>query len=150
MLKNFLLVAIIIALTSAASASAKNLQSESVTTTAKSPAQLFASARTVFIRSNTGFMKRKSLEAALLDRKGFTELGFVITKEESLADLIIDVDHAHMQTRFPFSVVDTKTRIVVASGNVSSLFGTVAGKIANSFIKQARNARQAAGSSSKR
>jgi hypothetical protein len=100
-------------------------------------------------------MKRKSLEAALLDRKGFTELGFVITKEESLADLIladliIDVDHARLQTRFPFSVVDTKTRTVVASGNVSSLFGTVAGKIANSFIKQARKARQVAGSSSKR
>ncbi len=125
MLKKSLLVAMIITLTFAAPIPAKNLQSEPAATTAKSTAELFASARTVFARSNTGFRKRKTLEAALLD-------------------------HAHLQTRFPFTVVETRTRTVVASGNVSSLFGTVAGKIASSFIKQARKARQATGSVPKR
>jgi hypothetical protein len=162
--KKYLLIAIIIALTSAGTVIAQSRQSEKATETeqkvqeshvlmegeVKRPSELFAAAQTVFVRSNTVFLKRKTLEAALLDRRGFHELGFVITKDESAADLVIDADHAHFQTRFPFTVIDTKTRIVVASGNVSSLFGTVAGKIASSFIKQARAARQSAGSSAKR
>ena len=151
MFKKHLLIAITILLISAGSISAKSQQSETAKATEQesavlkgaeeSPQELFAAARTVFVRSNTAFLKRKTLEAALLDRRGFHELGFVITKDESKADLIIDADHAHFQTRFPFTVIATTTRTVVASGNVSSLFGTVAGKIASSFIKQARSAR---------
>jgi hypothetical protein len=116
----------------------------------KTPKEILSQARTIFVRSNTGFLRRKALEDRLLKRKDFQQFGLVITKAEYGADLIMEVDHNHLSFRFPFTVKDPKTSIVVASGNVSSLlFRTVAGKIADSFMKQFKAARGSNQSDSK-
>ncbi len=112
-----------------------------VEATDKDPKALLAAARTLSVHSTTGFAKRKTIEDRLLKRKDFQQSGLTITKDSTLADLWLEVDHSHLTTRFPFTVTDRRTRIIVASGNVSSIFGTVAGKIADSFMKQLKAAR---------
>jgi hypothetical protein len=90
--------------------------------------------RRVFVRSKSLLVRAAVVEDKLLKRPEFTQLGFVITREESDADLILELRH-DLLSKYVFSVVDTKTQIVVASGKVSSLGGTVGGKVAKRFVK---------------
>jgi len=90
--------------------------------------------RRVFVRSKSLLIRAAVVEDKLLKRPEFTQLGFVITRDEADADLILELRH-HLFSRYVFSVVDVKTQIVQASGIVSSLGGTVAGKVANRFVR---------------
>ena len=92
------------------------------------------STRRVFVRSKSLLVRAAVVEDKLLKRSEFTQLGFVITREESDADLIFELRH-DLLTKYVFSVVDVRTQIVVASGKVSSLGGTVAGKVAKRFVR---------------
>jgi hypothetical protein len=86
------------------------------------------------VRSKSLLVRAAVVEDKLLKRPEFAQLGFVITREESDADLIFELRH-DLLTKYVFSVVDARTQIVVASGKVSSLGGTVAGKVAKRFVR---------------
>jgi len=90
--------------------------------------------RRVFVRSKSLLVRAAVVEDKLLKRPEFTQLGFVITREESDADLIFELRH-DLLTKYVFSVVDAKTQTLLASGKVSSVGGTVAGKVAKRFVK---------------
>lgn len=90
--------------------------------------------RRVFVRSKSLLVRAAVVEDKLLKRPEFKQLGFVITREESDADLIFELRH-DLLTKYVFSVVDAKTQTLLASGKVSSLGGTVAGKVAKRFVK---------------
>src|SRR6185503_140494 len=91
--------------------------------------------RRVFVRSTSVFVRAAVVEDKLLKRPEFHQLGFVITREESQADLILELRH-DVLTKYVFSVVDTANHIVLASGKLSSLGGTVAGKVAKRFVQE--------------
>jgi hypothetical protein len=93
------------------------------------------SIRRVFVRSTSIFVRAAVVEDKLLKRPEFQQLGFVITREESDADLILELRH-DVLTKYVFSVVDPANHIVLASGKLSSLGGTVAGKVAKRFVKE--------------
>jgi hypothetical protein len=93
-----------------------------------------AAPRRVFVRSKSLLVRAAVVEDKLLKRPEFTQLGFVITRAESDADLVLELRH-DLLTKYVFSVVDVKTQTVQASGKVSSLGGTVAGKVAKRFVK---------------
>ena len=67
-------------------------------------------------------------------------MGLVITRNLNEADLILEVHHDHF-TKYVYTAIDARYDIVVASGKLSSLGGTVAGKVAKRFLKQVMKAR---------
>jgi hypothetical protein len=75
------------------------------------------------------------VEDKLLKRPELQQLGFVITREGREADLILELRH-DLFTKYVFTVIDARTGLVLASGKLSSVGGTVAGKVAKRFVKE--------------
>lgn len=90
--------------------------------------------RRVFVRSTSLLVRAAVVEDKLLKRPELHQLGFVITRDESDADLILELRH-DLFTMYVFTVVDAKTGVVLLGGKLSSLGGTVAGKVAKRFVK---------------
>lgn len=91
--------------------------------------------RRVFVRSTSLLVGAAVVEDKLLKQQEFRQLGFVITRDDSEADLILELHH-DLFTKYVFTVVDAKTGVVLLAGKLSSLGGTVAGKVAKRFVKE--------------
>jgi hypothetical protein len=87
------------------------------------------------VRSKSALVRGAVVEEKLLKRSEFKQLGLVITRDVSDADIVLELRH-DLLTKYVYSIVDTKTQTVLAGGKVSSLGGTVAGKVAKRFVKE--------------
>jgi len=90
----------------------------------------------IYVHSKTIFLKAATLEAAFRKHNEFLKSGYLFTTNSVDADVIIEIDRAPFTTEFPYSIVDPRTHLVIGSGKVNSIGGTVAGKISIGFIKQ--------------
>ena len=102
---------------------------------------LLRTAQRIYIRTKSVYFKPAALEQALLDREEFQRWGFVISREEADAELIIEVDRKLFTNKFVYSVIDPKTQRVLLAGKIGSLGGTVEGQIANGFVKRLQRIR---------
>jgi len=93
------------------------------------------SRRRVFVHSTSLLVGNGVVEDKLLKQREFKQLGFVITRDVSDADLVLELRH-DVLTKYVFTVVDAKNRTVLAAGKLSSIGGTVAEKVAKRFIKE--------------
>ena len=91
--------------------------------------------RKIFVRSEALLVRASVVEDKLMKRTEFNQLGLALTRNEADADIILELRH-DLLTKYVYSAVDTKTQTVIAGGKVSSLGGTVAGKVAKRFLKQ--------------
>jgi len=101
-----------------------------------SPAETLRSAQTIFIRTKSAYCKPAALEQELLDRVEVQRWGMVISRDETDADLIIEVDRKLFTNKFVYTVLDPRTNRVLLSGKIGSLGGTVEEQIANGFVKR--------------
>ena len=106
------------------------------------PTAILAKARIINVRSRTVLVKSEVIESELQKRADFQHAGLLLTRDPMAADLTMEVRRANFTTEYPYVVIDSKTKLVVASGKVNSLFGTAAGKIAKGFMKQVLQARK--------
>jgi len=90
--------------------------------------------RRVFVRSKSLLVRGAVVEEKLLKNGEFKQLGLSITRDESDADIILELRH-DLLTMYVFTVVEVKTQTVIAGGKLSSLGGTVADKVAKRFVK---------------
>ena len=86
------------------------------------------SAKSIYVKSSSLLVGRSVIEEKLQKRTEFSQLGLVITRNEADADIILEVHH-DVLTKYVYTAIDSRRDIVVASGKLSSLGGTVAGKV---------------------
>ena len=108
--------------------------------TTTDPATILRSVKSIYVKSSSLFVGSQVVETKLRKRPEFQQLGLVITRNEKEADLILELHH-DVFTMYVYTAIDPRTKIVVASGKLSSLGGTVAGKVAKRFMKQMMKAR---------
>ena len=113
----------------------------SATASAQSEAVVsLKSAKSIYVKSSSLLVGRSVIEEKLEKRAEFSQMGLVITRNEQDADIILEVHHDRL-TKYVYTAIDSRLNIVVASGKLSSLGGTVAGKVAKRFLKQVMQAR---------
>ena len=96
--------------------------------------QLVARAKTIYVESDTFYMKRENLESSLLGRPEFKAWDLQITGRKNLADLLIKVKRIPFSNHFNYTVRDRQTDTIVMAGKVDSLAGTVYGLIADEIV----------------
>ena len=107
------------------------------------PIVALRSAKLIYVSSSSLLVGVSVIEAKLQKRAEFSQMGLVITRELEAADLILEVQH-DVLTKYVYTAIDRRTNMVLASGKLSSLGGTVAGKVAKRFLKQLLQARATA------
>jgi hypothetical protein len=90
--------------------------------------------RKVYVHSTSLLVGAAVVEEKLLKEAEFARLGLVVTRDPQDADLVLELRH-DVLTKYVFTVIDAKTLTVVAGGKLSSLGGTVGGKVASRFVK---------------
>ena len=101
----------------------------------RSPEDVARSVRYIYVRSLSALVTAEDIENKLRKHPDFKRFGMLITRQELDADLVLEVRRSVL-TKFVFTAVDPKTLILVASGKLSSLRGTVDDKVATRFMKQ--------------
>jgi hypothetical protein len=92
--------------------------------------ELVSQAQSIYIDTDTFYMKREALESSLLGKPEFKAWEMQVTGKRQLADLLIHVKRIPFSNHFLYTVTDRRTDTVVMAGKVDSLAGTVYGQIA--------------------
>jgi hypothetical protein len=108
----------------------------------QNPGETLRAARVLFVRSRSGFFNREAFEKEILQRSEKQKLELAITRDESRADLIVEVYRKRFSTRFVFSVIEPRTKQLLTSDKSSSLGGEIESDLANLLIKKIKAARQ--------
>ena len=108
--------------------------------TPQDPLASLISAKLIYVRSSSLLVGKSVVEEKLSKRPEFKRLGLMITRDINEADLVLELRH-DLFTMYVYTAVDQKTSVVVAGGKLSSLGGTVAGKVAKRILKQMVKAR---------
>jgi len=96
--------------------------------------ELVSRARSLYVESDSFYVKRENLESSLLGRKEFKAWDLQITNVKNNADLWVRVKRIPFSNHFTYTVLDRETETVVMAGKVDSLAGRVYGLIADEIV----------------
>lgn len=100
------------------------------------PVVILRNARTIYVRKKSVYFKASELENALRKKAEFQQLGLLITRDEENADLIVEVGRKVFTSKFVYTVLDSRSGLVLTSGKVSSIGGTLADKISDRLLQK--------------
>ena len=94
----------------------------------------------IYVKSSSLLVGASVIEEKLQRRSEFKSLGLMVTRDFNSADIVLELHH-DLFTKYVYTAIDSRTDVVIASGKLSSIGGTVAGKVAERFLKQLMRAR---------
>ena len=103
--------------------------------------ELVTRARSLYVESDSVFMKRENLESSLLGRAEFKAWDLQITSNPRRADMWVRVRRVPFTNHFTYTVTDRETETIVMAGKVDSLAGTVYGLIADEIVHKMKTYR---------
>ncbi|MFL6374425.1 MAG: hypothetical protein ACJ73D_07160, partial [Pyrinomonadaceae bacterium] len=89
----------------------------SVVVKPKTPAEVLAASKTVFVMSDTVGFKPDQLVNALSKQKEFPGFGLSFVNERDLGDLILEIDHIVFTWKYTFKLYSQRLGVVVATGD---------------------------------
>ena len=107
------------------------------------PVAALRCAKLIYVRSSSTLVGSSVVESKLQKRDEFSAMGLAITRDPEAADVVLELHHDRF-TKYVYTAIDRRTNLILASGKLSSLGGTVAGKVAKRFLKQVMQARSTA------
>ena len=105
------------------------------------PLDALRSGKLIYVKSSSLLVGVSVIEEKLQRRPEFQLMGLMVTRDFESADIVLELHH-DLFTKYVYTAFDPKSNVVVASGKLSSLGGTVAGKVAERFLKQMLRGRQ--------
>ena len=111
-----------------------------VSATELSNNELLARSRTIYVISDSIFVKKGDMEKYLLRQKELEEYRLHVIQSKQDADLILQIKRIPFTNNFPYSVTDRASSIVIMQGEIDALPSKVPPQIAAALAERLKEA----------
>ena len=102
--------------------------------------ELLARSRTIFVVSDSVFVKKGDMEKYLLRQKELEEFRLHVVQSKQDADLILLIKRIPFTNNFPYSITDRVSSIVLMQGEIDALPSKVPAQIAAALADKLKEA----------
>lgn len=105
-----------------------------------SNSELLARSRSIYVTSDTVFVKKEDMEKYLLRQKELEDFRLHVVQNKQDADLVLQIKRVAFTNNFPYSISDRASSIVVMQGEIDALPSKVPAKIAAALAEKLKEA----------
>jgi hypothetical protein len=98
--------------------------------------ELLARSRTIFVITDTVFVKKEDMEKYLLRQKELEDYRLHVVQSQKDADLILHIKRIAFTNNFPYSITDRVSSIVLMQGEINAFPSKVPAKIAAALAEK--------------
>jgi hypothetical protein len=105
-----------------------------------SSSELLARSHTIYVMSDTVFVKKEDMEKYLLRQKELEDYRMHVVQNQKDADLILHIKRIAFTNNFPYSITDRVSGIVVMQDEINALPSKVPAKITAALVEKLQGA----------
>ena len=102
--------------------------------------ELLARARTIYVVSDSIFVKKEDMEKYLLRQKELEDYRLHVVQTKRDADLVLQIKRIPFTNNFPYSITDRVSSIVLLQGEIDALPSKVPAQIATALAEKLKEA----------
>lgn len=113
-----------------------DLDQNVVPASALSSSELLARSHTIYVISDTVFVKKEDMEKYLLRQKELEDYRMHVVQNQKDADLILRIKRIPFTNNFPYSITDRVSGIVVMQDEINALPSKVPAKVVAALVEK--------------